>query len=46
MFDKIKDGKIFEGMELRGGIYPKVYPDMTIAFAERTYTIAKNDIIF
>lgn len=46
MFEKIKDGKIFEGMELRGGIYPKVYPDMTIAFAERTYTIAKNDILF
>lgn len=42
---KALDGEAYRGQILKGGVVPKVYPDGTIAFKEREFTLARN-IIF
>lgn len=39
------DGDVaYNGQVLKGGVVPKVYPDGTIAFKEREFTLARNMI--
>ena len=41
---KALDGEAYRGQILKGGVAPKVYPDGTIAFKEREFTLARNMI--
>ena len=38
------DAGAYSGQVLRGGVIPKIYPDGTIAFKEREFTLARNMI--
>lgn len=46
MLKDLKASDFEAGRTLRGGIMPKMYPDGTLAFKEREFTIATKEMIF
>lgn len=44
MLKDLDGAAAYNGQKLKGGIVPKVYPDGTIAFKEREFTLARNMI--
>ena len=44
MLKDLDGAAAYNGQKLKGGVVPKVYPDGTIAFKEREFTLARNMI--